>query len=1771
MGGIWDRFTDFVEDKIIEPVVDVVLDALAAVIPGSVVVDGGIFIPLVGFIPGGVPVPGGIYVPDVGFISYADLLLTGQPLPPIPGLTPTIPGSEPEVPVTVEEARAYLSSLTGTEVTTEQAEFFLKIYGGPEGARVTTEEFLNAMIADGVLVVTAAEGGPGYTLDYGAIDGQLLADAIYAAGWTGTGPAGELTEAELAKGLGILIGDPSAVPEGFAHDIVEFAGAGGIVTTGELAAFLNTGAVGFGAVEGQGAVAVTATGQDATGVTFNYAGRTIEVSHNRFIPVAAFTPEELALLDGLDWQAFAATLEPGDDAATIATKFKAFLGDTPGGVDADALVAKLTTLDISATRSDGGVVAEGGDAGILGFLLGDTSTTRSGLSADDRADVLTDLFSVLSTGTPPAHGKKAFTITAADGTTTTVYTGTEAAAVQMATDQAVSGILSSARERGWTGRPMVSVDRNDDGSYSVIVRDADSGIVLGAADFSVSEPGRRHLVEVEVDGTVGGATPEEVSDDAQAEGVFALGYSLVDLTGGLVPAEWGREEYIAFVFGLNGLGDLVGTAEWDQFVAVNLNGADGPRDPADMDFSMFDKFLQDGSDGLETLVGDGLALHDTFKAMEAQGATTFSHDTFEAAYETVLLPDRRHLVEAGMTYRGAPKLRVPSFSQSEASNTVRFGTKAVQAGRVGTAAGEGTAVGTGETVAAGGAADFAGPVGIVVAVVEFADWFANKFLALDNTETHQTIHPEHKDNYRAAYVSETIRTLLHSGDVAGAVDFLLQQEAQGVHVSVLIAALDGLPPAARDAVLADLTGRVGGIDYFTALQNGRDYSALEDKAFELDPNLTSALEGLLAPPAGASSTTQITGVGIGQRLASLPKDTAAKLLLLWSRQLYNTKGADYFKFEQALSTLKTEAPDTFASAASALFDASPDLFAHMLIRLNSNGRSDLAADMIEVLAPPDQVIALALGSGVGGYADLHGILKRKGGGILGEIVAAMSPEAQNALAAYLEGSLLARDHRAAFLALTTPEERAAYLENLTPSGSLLEGATPEATKIAAQAILLSKLPPEEAAEIFVASFYPEGGGVVIADPAAALADLFKYQGPEKSGRLFAELNLQLVRRGKPKITFAEGEGSPIKTTTAEYLENLSAKHDAEFLAGLSPEDAARYLASIDPGQAAHILEAMVKAGNTDHAAAIVKSLAETSPETAANIVQRLSFDVAASVLERLDPAVAKSILDEMLDQIAAAILSEMSSPVVVNIFAETKEGEDYARMLGILLLMGNDDGADAAAQAGIPGGGDEDSIGTISLPNDDALLPEDAAIDNRPASLVLNGNSRIYGNAIERNGSYFFVVEVQNPQSDDIIQAGRNMLAVGTYQGQEVLVPVSEDGSVVEGYIVRRNTMSGAYEAVRTPMGFVPELIDPGAFQNRFQFGEAGATPEQFRAADDERLIASAGGADLASAEMDLLYEQAPLDTDPMDVENAGPNLVAEIWRNLEAWQRGGRVPTREEFAVLVRMLGRLNADEREQISSEQRVEIADWAHALGVDLPIPVLSLVGTRPRDILLEQQEFLGNDRITAFVRAQIDAAVAAVAEYLPDLLTHPLTPEDLPVVATELAVIFAGVYGIQVPQIEFVDYLPDNVAGQSYPATASSPGGILINANQIQNIIRDPSLLAQIVFHEVTHVYQSYLISEIDSLPVESAESELAALLLTTRQFNIQVPGSQNDQYDYTWTESHAWFADGEFRQDLLHNQMLHQNIPDSDTEDEEEDPAPDPDNPVATMPPGGGNP
>ncbi len=1001
----------------------------------------------------------------------------------------------PVVPATAEEVAAGLSNLTATDVTAEQAAFLLKVYGGPEGAELSSEAFYQALQADGVLSTPVTEGLPVLTLDFGAIDGQKLADAIFAAG--GGGADGELTEAELQAGLGVLIGDPAGVPDGLAADIIDAAGTDGVITTAQLATFLNTGAVSFDAVEG-GAVAITTTGSGAPATTFDFAGRTIEASSNPFSGTADFTTDELDLLDGLDWQAFAATIKPGDDAATVAAKFETFvaanidsipgtlLGDNvytdPSSVDVAALTEKLLALDISATTADGGVVASGGEGGVFGFLLDDTltSTTRGTLNAGERGDAVEDLFSFLSTGIAPEPEYTNYAAKVDTGgvsSTLSFAAPTESDAVWAAVEQIVPDIWAKVEGTpAAEGGPRVDVTQNDDGTYSVVVR-TQSGQIVGDADFSLTETstGRRGLREV--DGNVDGTMPSEVALDAQAEAVFALAHSLVDLTDGIVPADWTREEYVAYTFGVNGVGDLAGTEEWDQFVAANLTGPNGPLDPADMDFSMFDPLLQDGSAGLETLVADGLALHDTFKALEAQGTTTFSNDTFEAAYHTVALPERRHLIDAGMTYRGAPKLKVPSFAQSESSNAVRFGTKAGNAAEIGESAGAAEAGVAAEAGAAGAGEVVVGateaPLLIFGGVILFADWFANKFLkpTLGPTHSERPVRQPgegvttHANTYQAAYVAEATRTLLHSGDVVGAVDFLLQQEGQGVDVSVLGTVLDGLPTAARDDVVAELTTRVGGTDYFTALQNGRDYSALEDKAFDLSPDHTSALEGLLAPPPSASGTTALTGIGVARRLQSLPDTTAARLVSQWIGQIDSGALTDVDQFALALSTLQTETPAKYAAIASGVNDLAPGSFADAIGLLADTSQAHVAAPLLATLSLPDQARALAAAGGVE-ISELRTLIGAPDG-IIGEIFVSMTPEAQTALATYLDGLALAQSHIEAFSALETPEERAAYLENLVVTEPLLPGVTAEEVKIHAQTQLLLSVSAEEAGLILV--------------------------------------------------------------------------------------------------------------------------------------------------------------------------------------------------------------------------------------------------------------------------------------------------------------------------------------------------------------------------------------------------------------------------------------------------------------------------------------------------------------------------------------------------------------------------------------------------------------------------------------------------------------------------------------------------------------------------------
>jgi hypothetical protein len=607
----------------------------------------------------------------------------------------------------------------------------------------------------------------------------------------------------------------------------------------------------------------------------------------------------------------------------------------------------------------------------------------------------------------------------------------------------------------------------------VIVR-AESGLVIGASTFSVLDS------QTQIDGAVTGTTQAEVGLDAQGEAVFALGSSLVTLTDGQVPTDWTEEDYVAFVFGATGLGDLVGTAAWDEFVAANLSDPAASLNPADMDLSMFDPFFPDGTQGLTTLVGDGLALHDTFKAMQAAGVTTFSTDTFETAYLTSDDQGNRRLSAVGVDPAGVPTEAEIDFARSESSAAVKGLGKAGNAAKWGEAAGEGS-------VAEGAGAAALGEVLLPLAAAASINYMDEANIrAEEATAKAEAVHtafadtgsevPLHRHRYQIAYMTETVLNLVNSGDVAGAADFLLQQEREGTSPIVLRAVVDGLPSYAGSDVYTEIAGRVGNTSYFAALQDGREYSALEDAAFAHGPGRMTALEGLLAvDPALAAEAqdTPITGLVIARRLQSLPVDAATRLVSQWARALSGGQMADDGRFAEALTTLKIETPDQFAAVVTGVLDASLPNFAAMLNWLSDSGKADVAANMLDVLSAPDQARVLAYAIGVG-ENDLRGVIASQGG-LLEEMYTGMTAESKAGLATYLDGVALAQDHQADFASMTDAASRAAYLDAITAPGPLLEGVTPEDAKTAAQAIQLAQLSPTEAADVLVHLSDPETG------------------------------------------------------------------------------------------------------------------------------------------------------------------------------------------------------------------------------------------------------------------------------------------------------------------------------------------------------------------------------------------------------------------------------------------------------------------------------------------------------------------------------------------------------------------------------------------------------------------------------------------------------------------------------------------------------------------------
>lgn len=750
----------------------------------------------------------------------------------------------------------------------------------------------------------------------------------------------------------------------------------------------------------------------------------------------------------------------GLDGAGIGADFNAVLDAAP--LEAGVMFASVTgpdgeVYDIEVTGETRADVIQAVANQLMGPLTdatGRPDSQRPTVDITDNGDGSYTVSLRMQSGHPMDRGGSAsatFTLTPGDappepGFTAVVYddSGTSFSVDTTATSasEASEQVSDQIAAKEGVARDATVLTDTGDGSYILQVTRGDGETVNYA--FSVGSQ------QTNVDGVVNGDNDSEVALDAQAERTFLLMQGLLTATDGVIPTDWGQEEYVAFAFGANGMGGLVHTEEWKEFVATNnLSDPDAVQNPRDMDYSMFDKYFDGGvAPNLGGLVTDGIMLSRTVDGFRADSVGRFTDESFEAVYETV------------EQFEGTRRL------SAVATETITYGRyydtllTTEEAGSAGTAAAEGASVSAEAATAADG-----GPfvLGLFIIYKALSGEYENaqNLTMPEGTITLKDPKPvstppegstfEHRQ--RAINLTETTINIMNSDGAAAAVDYLLGLEAEGVSPEVFTATLESLPTGVREAVYAELRERVGGNTYFEALQSGREYSLFEDRAFSNSVNDTGALEGFLDT---GSSTSMLTSYGVADRLQSVPPDVAARLVSMWLRDL-QANGGDYTQLQGGLDLLRTTAPETLAGIATGLYEMAPARFTALLDTLDSNPA--LTGAMLEALPVADRVDAFSSLLGVP-VSELSGLITT---GYSAPVFSAMGPEAQTETLTYLAGRDTAQSQHQAFLALETPEERAAFLEDLTVPGTLPAGVSAEDVKAQAQTQLLLSIPADEAA------------------------------------------------------------------------------------------------------------------------------------------------------------------------------------------------------------------------------------------------------------------------------------------------------------------------------------------------------------------------------------------------------------------------------------------------------------------------------------------------------------------------------------------------------------------------------------------------------------------------------------------------------------------------------------------------------------------------------------
>ena len=433
----------------------------------------------------------------------------------------------------------------------------------------------------------------------------------------------------------------------------------------------------------------------------------------------------------------------------------------------------------------------------------------------------------------------------------------------------------------------------------------------------------------------------------------------------------------------------------------------------------------------------------------------------------------------------------------------------------------------------------------------------------------------------------------------------------------------------------------------------------------------------------------------------------------------------------------------------------------------------------------------------------------------------------------------------------------------------------------------------------------------------------------------------------------------------------------------------------------------------------------------------------------------------------------------------------------------------------------------------------DQGLYEQPASITLN-DQRIYGNAVHVNGNNYFRIPVVNPTSEQSIATTFNQhVSIATFNDREYLVAVDSDGQAEKRHYIRYDATNNQYVALSAPSDFAPTLLRPGAMTARFRPGTTGQTPEEFRTTD----MADPSGPQQTTQQArdniayNTVFENAPISANAR-VESTNP--AAAIMATVAEWRSQTTMPEKDEVQQILGLIESAGPDAHNILDRESRMIIAErvqyyLAHPVNNEIlrasnAVITILATGTTRKDDRSYNQKTLGSTRLDAFV---FDAALEA---YEALIGAHPglrdafqngsqlIWTEDTAANFIEEAVeAFAAIYNIAVPIITY-GATGENVAiateGINGGRGTVALGPIWFDAAAMA---QKPKLLIEgisVLFHEVTHLYQKHLESQIDEFALGTPERTIGALSYLHRYLGQEI---YLRNYDSIFIENHAFFV------------------------------------------------